>query len=78
MWHGNITDTRPIDNPLLLDKDISLLNMENSVSNKISVKASASKTSAKPLPGDKNCWLEPDIRFYGIEDGDDTEKVEEA
>ena len=74
MRHSNITATRPIDNQLVSDKDISLLNMEKSISEKSSVKASAAKPSVKPPPGDKYFGIDPDIRFYEIEDGDETEK----
>ena len=78
MRHINITATRPIDNRLVLDKGISLLNMAKSVSKKISSKASAAKPSGKPPPGDKSFGLDPDIRFYDIEDKDETEKEEES
>ena len=78
MRHINITDTCPIDNRLMLDKDIFLLNMAKSISEKISVKDSAAKTLVKPLLGDKTFGIEPAIRFYDIEDGDETEKVEES
>ena len=74
MRHSNTTATRPIDNRLLLDKDISFLNMATSISKKISVKDSTSK----PLPRDISFGVDPDIRFYDIEDGDKTEKGEEA
>ena len=76
MRHSNITATRPIDNRLVLDKGISLLNMEKPISNKSSVKDSTSKPSGKPPPGDKNCGIDTAIHFYEIEDGDETEKVE--
>ena len=78
MRHSNITATRLIDNRLVLDKDISLLNMAKPIGQKISVEASSAKPLVKPLPGDKNCGLDPDIRFYDIEDGDETEKGEES
>ena len=78
MWHSNITATRPIDNRLVLDKDISLLNTTKSISKKISVEASAAKPSDNPPTRDKTCGLEPANRFYEIEDGDETEKGEEA
>ena len=74
MRHSNITATRPIDNRLLLDKDISLLNMTKPISKKISAKASTPKPLGKHQPGDKTCGLEPAIRFYEIEDGDYNEK----
>ena len=51
--------------------------MANTICNKIPVKASAAKPLVKPLPGDKTLGIEPEIRFYVIEDGDDTEKGEE-
>ena len=44
--------------------------MVKTISKKISVKASAAKPSGKPLPGNKTLGIEPDIRFYDIEDGD--------
>ena len=78
MRHINITATRPIDNCLVLDKDISLLTMAKTISKKISVKASAAKPPGNPPTGDKTFGIEPDIRFYAIEDGHETEKREEA
>ena len=72
MRHGNITDNRLIDNRLVLDKDIYLLNMENPISKKRSVKASTAKPLGKPPPGDKTCGLETDICSYEIEDVDET------
>ena len=78
MRHSNITATRPIDNRLVLDNYISLLTMAKTISKKISVKASTAKPLGKPPPGDKTCGIEPDIRFYEIEDGDETEKGEES
>ena len=54
------------------------MNMANHISKKISVKDSTAKPSGKPPPGDKTYGLEPDIRFYEIEDGYETEKREEA
>ena len=74
MRHGNITATFPIDNRLLLDIDISLLTMAKTISKEISVKASASKPLGKPPLGDKTFGTEPVIRFYAIEDGDETEE----
>ena len=47
--------------------------MENTISKKILVKASEAKPLGKPSPGDKNLGVELEIRFYDIEDGDDTE-----
>ena len=52
--------------------------MEKSISKKSSVKVSAAKPSGKPPTGDKTWGIDPDIRFYDIEDGDETEKSEEA
>ena len=52
--------------------------MANSISKKSSIKASTAKPSGKLPSGDKNCGLETAIRFYGIEDGDETEKGEES
>ena len=52
--------------------------MAKTISNKISAKDSAVKTLGKPLPGDKTFGIEPAIRFYAIEDGDETEKGEES
>ena len=74
MRHNNITVTRPIDNQLVLDKDISFLNRVKFISKKSSVKASTAKPSDKPPPGDKTCGTEPAIHFYEIEDGVETEK----
>ena len=74
MRHRNITVAHTIDNILVLDKDISLLNMEKPISKKISVKASATKHLGKPPPWDKSLGLEPAICFYDIEDGYETAK----
>ena len=74
----NITATRPIDNLLVLDKYISLLNMAKSISKKIYFKASSAKPLGKPPPGDKTCGIEPAIFFHDIQDGNETEKREEA
>ena len=52
--------------------------MENYISKKSFIKASADKPLVNPPPRDKTCGLEPDIRFYEIEEDDDTEKGEEA
>ena len=59
-------------------KDILILNMANTISKKIYIKASASKPLGKPPPGYKTLGLETAICFYDIEDDDDTEGVEEA
>ena len=67
-----------IDDRLVLDKDISLLTMAKTISNKISAKDSSVKPLGKPPPGDKTFGLEPDILFYAIEYLDETEKGEEA
>ena len=77
MQHINITDTRPIDNRLVLDIEISLLTTAKTISKKISVKASEAKPLGKPLPRDKTFGIEPAIRFYDIEDGDDNEEGQE-
>ena len=47
-------------------------------SNKISIKASAAKPLVKPPIRDKKLGLEIDIRFYTLEDGDETLEGEEA
>ena len=52
--------------------------MANIITKKISVKASTAKPSGKPLSEDKTLGLDPDIRFYNIEDGDDTAEGEES
>ena len=54
------------------------MTMAKTISKKKSVKASSAKTSGKTPPGDKNLGIEPAIRFYAIEDGDETEEVEES
>ena len=74
MRHSDITTTGLIDNRLVFNKVISLLTMAKTISKKISVIASASKPSGKPLIGDKTFGLGPAIRFYAIEDRDETEK----
>ena len=48
--------------------------MAKTISNKSSVKASASKPSGKSPYRDKTFGIEPAIRFYDIEDGDETEE----
>ena len=48
--------------------------MAKPISKKRSVKASVAKPLGKPPPGDKFCGLDPAIRFYDIEDRDETEK----
>ena len=45
---------------------------------KSSVKASAAKTLVNPPPVDKTLGLESFIRFYELEDGENTEELEEA
>ena len=45
---------------------------------KKTVKASTDKPKCKPTPGNKYLGLEPDSRFYEIEDGDNTEEGEIA
>ena len=40
------------------------------------VKASTAKPDNTPPPGDKTLGIEPDIRFYEIEDSDKTEEGE--
>ena len=48
------------------------MNMANTISKKIYIKASASKPLGKPPPGYKNLGIETAICFYDIEDDDDT------
>ena len=50
--------------------------MTKTISKKRYVKDSTSKPSGKPAPGDKTFGLEPEIRFYDIEDGGETEEGE--
>ena len=45
---------------------------------KSSVKASAAKPLVNPPPVDKTLGIESAIRFYELEDGDNTKEVEEA
>ena len=52
------------------------MTMEKTISKKISVEDSASKPLVNPTPRDKTLGLEIEIRFYAIEDGDDTEEGE--
>ena len=52
--------------------------MAKTTRKKCSVKASAAKPSGNPPTGDKTFGTETAICFYAIEDGDDTEKGEEA
>ena len=46
--------------------------MVKTTSKKVSVKASAAKPLDKPPPRDKTMGIEPEIRFYELEDGYDT------
>ena len=62
----------------MLDKVILILTKANTISKKISAKASAAKPLVKPLPGGKTLGLDPETWFYDIEDGDDTKEGEEA
>ena len=47
--------------------------MSKTISKKISAKASAANTFREPPPGDETFGLDPEILFYDIEDGDETE-----
>ena len=49
--------------------------MAKTISKKSSVKASSDKPSGKPPPRDKILGLDPEIRFYDIEDGDEIKEV---
>ena len=51
--------------------------MEGSISKINPEKASTSKPSWKPPPGDKSIGIDPAIRFYEIEDGDKTKEGED-
>ena len=42
------------------------------------IKVSTAKLNGKPPPGGKYPGIEPDIHFYEIEDGDNTEDEEES
>ena len=48
--------------------------MAKIISKKILVKESEAKPLGKPPPGNKNLGIDPEIRFYAMEDGDDTEE----
>ena len=78
MRHSKITATCPIDNQILLDKEISLLTMDKTINKKSYVTASSVKLLGKPPPGDKTFGTDPEIHFYDIEDGYAPEKGEEA
>ena len=52
--------------------------MARYVSKRSSAEASTAKYLGNRPPVDKTLWLEPATRFYEIEDGDKTDKVEEA
>ena len=47
-------------------------------SKKSYVKTSADKPTRKPPPGDKTPGLDPERRFYAIEDSDNTKEGEES
>ena len=61
------------DDQLVLDKVILILTTENTISKKISVKASAANSSGKSSPGDKTLGIETLIRLYDVEDNGETE-----
>ena len=61
-----------IDNQLVLKKSKNIRNMGKTTREKISVKSSAAKPLGKPLTGYKTLGIDPEIRFYAIEEGDDT------
>ena len=61
------------DNRLVLDKVILIMTMASNISKKSYVKASAAKSSGKPLTGDTTLGIEPAIRFYATEYDDETE-----
>ena len=48
--------------------------MANTVSKKSSLEDSAANNPDKPPPGDKTLGLEPEIRLYAVEDGDETKE----
>ena len=52
--------------------------MTRTVSKINAVKVSTDKPSDKPLLGDISFGIDPAIRFYGLEDGDKTEEVEDV
>ena len=54
------------------------MNISKSIRKKSSFKDSAAKPLGKPTAGYKAFRLEPAILFYNVEDGDYTEKLEEA
>ena len=51
--------------------------MARSISKRNTVKASPSKPSGNPLPGDKKLGLDPYISFYLLEDSDKAKEGEE-
>ena len=61
-----------IDNQLVLKKSKNIRNMGKTTSKKISVKASTDKPLGNPPPGYKTLGIEPETRFYAIEDSDET------
>ena len=66
MHHSNITAK--------VQFRITVFKMENTISQKKNMKASAANTIAgKPPPGDKTLGIEPAIRLYKIDDCDNTE-----
>ena len=52
--------------------------MVKTTSKKSYVKASAANPTCKPTPGYKNPGIDPEIRFYDIEDSDNTGDREES
>ena len=71
MWQSNIHETIPIEYQIVLKdktKRSAILKW---------TKSSTSKPNGKPPPGDYTLVLDPDIRFYEIEEDNKTEEGEE-
>ena len=52
--------------------------MEKTTSKKRSAKDSEANPSGKPLPGDRTHGIDLEICFYSIQDGYDTQELQEA
>ena len=59
-------------------KSQNFRNMVKTSGKKILVKATAANPSGKPPSGDKTLGIESVIRFYSLEDVDETKEREEA
>ena len=77
MRYSDITASRPIEKRLVLKK-IKIRKYQGPLVREIKQRPQHPRPLGKPLPGDKNFGLELEIRFYKLEDSDETAEGEEA